>query len=248
MALPKLVREPILAGVKKLGYEVYKVNREGALYGQIAPHSNYSPWNKDRNFSACYESIKDHTLVDIYRCYELWSLVEKVRLLDGGLIEVGVWRGGTGAMMARRAMMCGITDPVYLCDTFEGVVKASGSDPSYVGGEHADTSEQIVAQLVQRMALPQVKILKGIFPDQTAGSLTASTFRLCHIDVDVYQSAKDVYDWIWAKLVVGGVVVFDDYGFDSTPGVTRFVEEQAQLPGRMTIHNLNGHAVVVKTS
>ena len=43
-------------------------------------------------------------------------------------------------------------------------------------------------------------------------------FRLAHIDVDVYQSAADVLDWVWPRLSPGGVVVFDDYGFPATPG------------------------------
>jgi O-methyltransferase len=44
-----------------------------------------------------YGSIKNNTLVDIFRCYELWELTEKIHNLDKSVnfIEVGVWRGGT---------------------------------------------------------------------------------------------------------------------------------------------------------
>ena len=73
-----------------------------------------------------------------------------------------------------------------------------------------------------------------------------STFKLCHIDVDVYLSAKDVQSWIWDKLIIGGVIVFDDFGFSSTDGITNFVNEQRKLTDRTVIHNLNGHAVIIK--
>ena len=53
-------------------------------------------------------------------------------------------------------------------------------------------------------------------------------------------------DWIWERLVEGGAVVFDDFGFRNTAGITRYVEEQVPRPDRIVFHNLNGHAVIVK--
>jgi O-methyltransferase len=191
--------------------------------------------------------IAGHTLVDLYRCYELWSLVSGLRHVPGALIEVGVWRGGTGALLGRRAQLVGIDAPLFLCDTFSGVVKAGDADPVYVGGEHADTSEGVVRDLLARLDVANARILRGIFPDETAAGLEGERFRLCHIDVDVYQSAKDVADWIWPRLSVGGAIVYDDYGIAPTAGVTRFVDEQQDLPDRLTVYNLNGHAITIKT-
>jgi O-methyltransferase len=73
-----------------------------------------------------------------------------------------------------------------------------------------------------------------------------STFRLCHIDKDVYESGKLILDWIWPKLVRGGLVVFDDGGALSTGGITHLVDEERCKPDRLMVHNLNGHAVFVK--
>ncbi len=86
----------------------------------------------------------------------------------------------------------------------------------------------------------------GIFPDQTGALINHVRLRLVHIDVDVYQSARDVFDWAWARLVMGGVVVFDDYGFARCAGVTRLGNELAARPDGLFIHNLNAQAVVVK--
>jgi O-methyltransferase len=97
------------------------------------------------------------------------------------------------------------------------------------------------------MGLQNVEILEGIFPDETGRLVENQRFRLCHIDVDVYQSAKDVVDWVWPRMPVGGVVVFDDYGFPHVRGVKKLVDELARRPGFFTIQNLNGHAVIIKT-
>ncbi len=189
-------------------------------------------------------------LVDLYRCWELWSLVAQSVKTAGAILEVGVWRGGTGSLLAKKAKLCGISEPVYLCDTFEGVVKAGANDPGYTGGEHSDTSRDLVQSLIRdRLGLDNARILQGIFPDDTAHLIPADTaFRLCHIDVDVYQSAKEVFGWVWPRMSAGGIVVFDDYGFFGCEGVARFVDgEQRSEPGRVVLHNLNGHAIIVKT-
>lgn len=244
--LPAFLRDPILALLDRLGYQLTKRNT-GELYGPILPGANYSPWHADADFQAAMRDIEGYTLVDVYRCYELWSLLGELRHVPGGLLEVGVWRGGTGAMMGRRARLMGIHDPLYLCDTFSGVVKAGAQDPVYVGGEHADTSEALVQGLLDRMQVRGARLLRGIFPDETAGQVEPGPLRLCHIDVDVYQSARDVANWVWPRLSVGGVIVYDDYGIAPTAGVTRFVNEQQGQPDRLTIYNLNGHAITIKT-
>jgi O-methyltransferase len=208
----------------------------------VIPFASYSPWLIDEPFQAVFGAVFDHTLLDTYRLYELWQLVRQ--LGPGDLLEVGVWRGGSGALMAAAAP----DKTVFLCDTFNGVVNASDQDSTYRGGEHADTSTQIVSQLVDRLGLTNVKILRGIFPQQTAHIIDDLTFALCHIDVDVYESARRTIDWVWPRLAVGGVVVYDDYGYWQCSGITTLVNERLGLPGSVTIHNLNGHAVVVKTA
>ncbi len=227
---------------------LYHLTHRDQPYRFNKPYATYAPWKADQAFKDIYWKIFPYTMVDWYRCYELWQLVEQTASLNGSIIEVGVWRGGTGALMAKQAEHCGIQAPIYLCDTFEGVVKASTKDSVYKGGEHSDTSVEYVQKNLDNLNLKNVKILKGIFPDETAHLIPDNErFRLCHIDVDVYESAKEVLDWVWERLEVGGMVVYDDYGFMICSGITRFVDEQRKLGDRVVIHNLNGHAIVIKT-
>jgi O-methyltransferase len=213
------------------------------IYSQAA----YAPWRTDDEFCRAYGEVRHNTLVDVYRCWELWTLVGQTpNLPQGDILEVGVWRGGTGCLMARRNRLDGNDGAVHLCDTFAGVVKAGGQDSGYVGGEHADTSAEIVQSLAARMELPNVRLHKGMFPDDTGPALEHSRLRLCHIDVDVFESASQTFAWAWPRLVVGGIVVFDDYGFYSCAGVTRFVNQMIGKPDRLVIYNSNGHALVVK--
>ena len=223
---------------------------DGFHYGFAFPSANYAPWQGDAAFMHIYNQIKDNTLVDIYRCYELWQLIQKIHSLNANaaVLEVGVWRGGTAGIMAQQMANIKSTATLYLADTFTGVAKAGANDSFYSGGEHGDTSQQIVEDVLKNKSrYPHYKILKGIFPEDTAHEIkTGEQFGLCHIDVDVYTSAKDILEWVWNRLMPGGVVVFDDYGFHSCTGVTKLVEEYRYQPDRQIIHNLNGHAIMIK--
>lgn len=216
-------------------------------YSTILPGATYSPWLSDSTFLELYSKIKTHTLVDVYRCHELWELVAQSQKSRGALLEVGVWRGGTGAIIAKRAFLSGMSDPVYLCDTFTGVVKTSPVDPDYNGGEHSNTSEKIVSTLIRRIKLHNIRILKGIFPDETQKEISEKSFRFCHIDVDAFESAKDIFEWVIPKMSAHGIIVFDDYGFETTKGITTYVNSLKARKDVIFIHNLNGHAVFVKT-
>lgn len=208
------------------------------------PIATYSPWLQDVEFIDVYSKIKENTLVDIYRCYELWSLAKQTNKLKGDILEVGVWKGGTAGLLTRASSQ-GAT--VFLCDTFSGVVKAGHKDNQYIGGEHADTSLGLVKDLLSRLAVNNYSILQGIFPEATGEAIADRRFKFCHIDVDVYQSAKDVFIWVWDRMDVGGIIVFDDFGFAACEGITDLVNNELAIrEDLIMVHNLNGHAVLIK--
>jgi O-methyltransferase len=245
--------KPLLNGLlHRIGLDLRTVHREtwaGANYESLRPWAAYAPWRKDGEFMRIYNIVAEYTLVDLYRCWELWDLAWQCARLPGDFLEVGAWRGGTAGILCARAAQCGEPRTVYIADTFSGVVKSSKKDPRYRDGEHSDTSADTVVSLLRdKLGVRNYKILKGIFPEETGHLSEHEPLSLCHIDVDVYQSAKDVMEWCWPRLSPGGVVVFDDYGFDSTPGITEYVDEVKRDTDCLSFYNLNGHAVLVKLS
>jgi O-methyltransferase len=242
-----MLKRAVRALFKELGYNLSRIRPPASPspsgqpdYGQVCPAATYSPWRTDEEFSRVYGLVRSSTLVDEYRCYELWRLAKQTDRLSGSFIEVGVWKGGTGCLLASAT-----SKPVLLCDTFRGVVKAGPRDTYYKGGEHSDATEEEVRGLASQLGVSDhVKLLRGVFPEDTGSSVNES-LAFCHIDVDVYESARDVYYKVWPLIVPGGVVVFDDYGFQGCEGVTCFVNEIASRE-HLFIHNLNGHAILVK--
>ena len=88
------------------------------IHSRVLPSATYSPWLSDNDFADCYDTIRSHTLVDIYRCYELWQIGKQQGNIEGDYLKVGVWRGGTGCLLAKAVESRGKT--VFLVDTFAG--------------------------------------------------------------------------------------------------------------------------------
>ena len=216
--------------------------KPGYPHSQVIPYATYSPWVCDIEFLNIYEVARAHTLIDIYRCYELYSLAKQQASIEGDLVEVGVWRGGSAAILASAMPL----KTAHLFDTFEGVVKAdSRFDTLYEGGEHSDASTQQVTALFDSLSI-SCAIHVGIFPEDTLSDLPEK-ISLAHIDVDTNASAKESFDKIWPRVVVSGVVIFDDYGAFGCEGVTQFVSETIRdTADALMVHNLNGHALLIK--
>jgi O-methyltransferase len=240
-----------------LGYAVVRVdgNRpvKGATfhdakyaYGNLYLPDIYSPWLIDDVFLHVWRAASPNTLTDIFRSYELYQCVSEVAGIPGDILEVGVWRGGTGAVLAAAAQRWKPDAKVWLCDTFSGVVKAGPLDAAYRGGEHADTSPETVESLLSNLQLTNTSVLKGVFPEDTASALSDRRIALCHIDVDVYQSAADIVTWLKPRMSGGSILIFDDYGFSTCKGITRLVNELRTSGDWIYIYNLNKHAVLIR--
>jgi O-methyltransferase len=186
-------------------------------------------------------------MLDQPRLYELWELTEQAIKVPGAVLEVGTWRGGSAGLMGLRLKALHADRPLIIADTFSGVAKAGTRDPYYKGGEHADTDLDTVSAFLHSLDLPNFRLLSGIFPDETAHHVQDETIALCHIDVDVYDSAQGVFEWVLPRIPPGGIIVFDDYGFSGCEGVTSFVHELRLRDDICVIANVNGHAVIVNT-
>ncbi|MCW3466406.1 TylF/MycF family methyltransferase [Chitinophaga nivalis] len=234
--------------IRLLEYPFYLLSRLwGSSYQLIIPANTYAPWLRDYRFNKVFRRVKKNSLVNKYQAWELWKAVEQAEKIPGDILEVGVWRGSTSIIMAEKLRENRSLKVIYACDTFEGVVKAGDKyDNYYKGGEHSDTSREMVEGFIKAARIYNVQLLEGVFPDDTAELLIHKSFCLCHIDVDAYASAKSILEWVWPRITVGGTIFFNDYGFPLTQGIAQLVNEQYSLPDRIVLHNLNGNGIIIK--
>ncbi|MEW5703584.1 MAG: TylF/MycF/NovP-related O-methyltransferase [Pseudomonadota bacterium] len=250
--LVKVGKGTIKTLAERLGYKIIGLPQitsrypDDLAYALNVPTAGYAPWLLDSDFRSVFNKVSDHTLLDEYRAYALWSLAgEAAKLPEGDVIEVGVWRGGSGCLLAKRFATLAPSAVVYLADTFSGVVKSSSVDRGYGDGAHSDATRQIVVDLAEGIDA-HVEIMQGVFPDETGHAVAGNKFRFAHIDIDVYESAKAILDWLWPRLLHEAIVVFDDYGFVSCPGITHLVNDRRQKKDCIFIHNLTGQGILIK--
>jgi O-methyltransferase len=226
---------------------LFIAKRTNSEYHLVIPIATYAPWTKDQDFMDLYHKIKYDTLANIYQLWELWKMVEETKHLDGDVIEIGTYRGGSAAIIAKKLLQLENNKTVYACDTFEGVVKASNKDNYFKGGEYKDTSlDYIKNKFKKSYNINNVSFLKGIFPEETGHIIKDKSFSLCHIDVDTYDSGKDIISWIWNKIPIGGIILFNDYGYQRTQGITKLLNEYREANNSLVIHNLNGNGILIK--
>ena len=223
---------------KKEGYALIRYDD-----GPVHSYPYDSPWMADDEFGALYDKIRRNTLVDRPRCYSLYLLMDQIKNVPGDILEVGTWRGGTAGIFTYLMK----NKMVYLADTFEGVVKSAKWE-HYKDGAHADTREELVVNFLRNdLGVGNFEILKGIFPEETGHRIKHKKLAFAYLDLDVYLSTKDAFNFIWKNISRHGIVAFDDYGMVSAcPGISKFVNEVRHDHDKIFLQNLNGQAYIIK--
>jgi hypothetical protein len=92
---------------------------------------------------------------------------------------------------------------------------------------------------------PNVEILRGWIPERFP-EVSSLSFCFVHIDVDLYQPTLDSLSFFYPRLVRGGLIVCDDYGFSTCPGATRAFDEYMKDKPEKIIHVPTGQGFIIK--
>lgn len=165
-----------------------------------------------------YSTVLPYTMVGLDR---LKKLRELVRQLDnegvpGDIVECGTCNGGSGALMAHTASQERQPRHIWLLDSFQGLPPATeedGADAQQWTG-FCRGSQSSVRTVLQKLDVPEnaVTLVPGWF-NETLPTLEVSQIALLHIDADWYESVLDVLEALFDRVVEGGYVVLDDYGY-----------------------------------
>lgn len=197
-------------------------------------------WQEDAEFWTAYQGISRLTLVAAPAAFVLWNAARATTSLPGALVEVGVYQGGTLRLLADA--VAGSGEPPIGFDTFAGMPATDPDRDIHLAGDFADTS---VPAVRAAMAGREVSLRQGIFPTgvDTAG---LDEVRFAHIDVDIYASVLGSTEYLYPRLVPGGVIVYDDYGWTSCPGARQGVDEFFANVPEQPVYLPTGQALVWK--
>jgi O-methyltransferase len=204
----------------------------------------------DPQFTALADEVKAHgrTMLARKRLWMLWQCVGNVAPLEGGAAEIGAYQGGSAYFIAASfAVRLGHEVPMEVIDTFAGHPPDQLTDhDSPVHGDPAkftSTSYESVAEYLG--AFERLTVREGDF-SRVADQLPDRAYRLVHVDVDLYAPALECLRYFGPRLVRGGIVVLDDYGKPTCPGIRLAAEEYLADGGFQTWNALTRQLVLVK--
>ena len=217
-----MIKDFIRKQLNKKGYDIIKLNK-----------LKQWPVDFDDSHKQIIEKVQPYTMTEQER---IFGLIEAVRYLTknkikGDIIECGVWRGGSMLAIADVLMEMNDTDHnLYLFDTFEGMPPPSENDISYTNRTadelllpDVDKTEDLiwaysslnaVKKTMSLTNFPQTKIhyIKGKV-EETLPLDSIGNICLLRLDTDWYESTKHELIHLYPKLIKGGVLIIDDYGF-----------------------------------
>lgn len=193
-------------------------------------------WAIDPHLAGLHERWGDTPGNPADRVYLMWEIG---RLLAARGIEGATAECGSRFGKSSFFLLSGLDDaerPHHLFDSFEGLSESTEEDRAQEGIRAWSAGEMSVDEQVAREKLadfPQCRFHKGWIPDRFE-DVDGESFACVHIDVDLHQPTHDTLEFFWPRLSPGGIIVSDDYGLATCPGVKHafddFFEERDAHP------------------
>lgn len=141
-----------------------------------------------------------------------------VKNLLGAVADLGACRGGTSYILHKLAP----EKELHIFDTWEGTPY---DDPlcHHKKGEWAVDQEDCM----KLVGLDKTTCYHpGVFPQEDFGEpFDNKQYCFVYVDMDTEQATRDAINFFWPRLVPGGKLVIDDYGWHACGGVKVAVDE-----------------------
>ena len=205
---------------------------------------DYKLWLKEKDFIKQFRALSPHNYFSMERKFALKEFARSVVDLPGMAAECGSYTGASAWFIANELQE---TD-IYLFDSFEGLPTPGRQDASPPGVQQWQAADFAVSEdliLKNLSAFNNVRIMKGWIPERFP-EVADKRFKLVHIDVDLYQPTLDSLIFFYERLVPGGIIVMDDYGFENCPGAYSAANEFMETRPENIIHLPTGQGIIIR--
>lgn len=203
-------------------------------------------WLEDPRFSSWLPNVDSHTLLDHSRLFVLYQTAVMTADVPGDVAEAGVAAGGSALLLSKLLKEIAPRKILHLFDSFAGLpsptLAVDGNH--HVAGRFASNVAD-VEKYLRSGGADNWRTHPGWF-ENTLHAITPADggWSFVHVDADLYDSVKSCLDAFLPHMHPGGVVVLDDYGFFSTPGVRKAVRDRLGVQKFDLIYLPTGQALL----
>jgi O-methyltransferase len=174
-----------------------------------------------------------------------WAATQAAQL-EGEFCECGVYRGGLARAIVDYVGFGDLDKAFYLFDTFEGIPETAISQAERqlgrLPGEY-DESYQAVRETFRNFA--NVHIVRGVVPE-VLSLVEIERVAYLSLDMNVYQPEIAAAEHFWPRIVSGGIILLDDYGFRAHRLQKVAMDAFAQERGTEILSLPTGQGLLVK--
>lgn len=197
-------------------------------------------WLDDKDFFKYYTKFQGKNYHSADRKFFQRSLLNLVENLPGDTAECGVCQGATSWLICDKFKN---TDKVhYAFDSFEGLSTPVEEDGKYWQKGDLYATEEVVKKNLEGYKL---KLFRGWIPEKFE-SISDCQFCFVHIDVDLYEPTLASLQFFYPRMVAGGIILCDDYGFSTCPGAKKAFDEYMNDKPEKIIHVPTAQGFIIK--
>lgn len=158
--------------------------------------------------------LKDYDIE--WRIHVLCWAAKHAMSLEGDFVDCGVHTGIFARAVINYTNFQNSNKKYYLLDTFNGLDEkystAEELKRNFSMGYDKENSDQLHKQVTETFKNFNVKIIKGTVPD-TLVDVDTTKVAYLSIDMNCVKPEVDALHFFWDKMVSGGIIIFDDYGY-----------------------------------
>lgn len=217
-----------------------------ALSTAVYPKYRFSEFGRiyleDEAFLDYYRRFMDvgnwHSLD---RKYVLDQLLKLTQDIEGDAAECGAYKGFSALRMCMA--FHGSSRLVHLFDSFEGLPDPEPCDGNYWAAGALSAPEEALRQTLS--GFDNYRVYKGWIPARF-NDVADRQFSFVHIDVDLHRPTLDSLEFFYDRMVRGGLLLMDDYGFNTCPGAKQAADEFFANRAEPIVMLPTGQAFVIK--
>lgn len=214
--------------------------------------SNNCDFINEFRFKKAYETAKatnpwtGFTLQ--WRVYIVCWFADFVKHLEGDFVECGVNTGAYSRAVIDYIDFNSLEKTFHLFDTYEGLSneqvtqreKDAGIDV-YMGNHYKDVYNEVK----KTFAPFNSKVIKGRVPDSL---MQYQGGKICYLSIDMNVVAPEIAaaEFFWPKLVAGGVMILDDYGFPMHINQKLAFDDFAKKYNQQILSLPTGQGIIIK--